>query len=335
MRPRWTPVLGLIPLLVAGCIGLPSEPATPPDVMTTHYPIQFLASELAGDDLDVDAFVHGSQPHGFEPTFQDRRAFAEATLVIHQGAGLDPWIHDLEQSAGGQAPRMLDLSQTVPLIVHGEDDVHEETAHDGEDEHAEDETHAEHEEDEAHPDHDEGIDPHTWLDPVRMADHARAVETVLAEIWPEHADGFQTRADRLVEQLERLHSSYETRLETCQTRTIVTSHNAFAYLADRYGITVASVHGLSADTEPSARTIDRLARTVETHNLTTVFFEELVDPAVVETIARETGAETAVLSPAAVLTDEQRDRGETYLTRMHANLDALADAMRCPPPEEA
>lgn len=326
MRKRALLIVLLVTAALSGCITAGEEQA--PDVMVTHYPIAFLAERIAGSNVTVGIFVEGSQPHDFDPSFEDRRQFSEGQLVVHQGAGFDPWVHDMATSAAEEAPRILTLADTVELLQpggpHRSDDGGDDE--DGGDDRGHDHGH----------DHDDADQPdaHTWTDPARMIEHAQAMQTAFAETWPEHSEAFANRTTQLVDDLERLDHTFQTALASCEGRTIVVSHNAFVYLADRYNITVESVHGLSPETEPSAETIDRLAQVVEEHNLTTVFFEEFVAGDVIETIAEETGAQARVLSPVAALTEEQRADEETYLTRMEANAEVLAEAMRCTPPTE-
>lgn len=317
MRTRRLPLLLVLTLLFAGCTGpLTGDDGPPPDVLVTHYPIQFLTTEIAGDDLRIDAFVEGTQAHHFEPTIQDRVNVDEARLIIYQGAMFDPWVEDLIQAAGDQAPHTLELASTVDLIDH---------AHDEDEGHDEDEDH----DSNAHAE----PDPHTWVDPLNMVHHANAINDALQDAFPQHQDAFENRTQTLVDDLETLHEAYRTHLSTCETRTIVVNHNAFAYLGQRHNITIEAVHGLNPDAEPSAETIDRLVTLVDEHNLTTVFFEEFVSPGVIETIAQETGAKTRMLSPLEALSTEQRDAGEDYITLMGTNLDHLVNAMRCTTPE--
>lgn len=337
MTRRLLPLLAATLLATAGCVGPLTDTGDSPDVLVTHYPIEFLASEIAGDDVDVDALVEGGQPHDFEPSFEDRSALEDASLVVYQGAGFSPGVEGMLASAGEDGPDSLALVDTVDTIVHEDEHRHgagkgNHSNHEDRDAGDQDEEHeSEHERE--HDEHAEGReDPHTWLDPVRMTQHAEAIRDAMQEAFPEHEEAFANRTADLVDDLEALHGDFEAGLATCEVRTAVVNHNAFAYLGDRYNITFEAAHGLSPDAEPSAETIDRLAEIVDHHNLTTVFFEEFVSPEVVETIADETGADTEVLSPLAALTDEQRADGETYPTRMRANLHALEDAMRCTSP---
>jgi zinc transport system substrate-binding protein len=167
---------------------------------------------------------------------------------------------------------------------------------------------------------DTALDPHVWLDPLRYAAIVRKIGQVLGE---------RARADRLVAQLKRLDRQYRTGLSSCKRHQIVTSHAAFGYLARAYGLEQIPLTGLSPEAEPSAKAIERLVRQVEQERATTVFFETLVSPKLAQTVAREAGAETAVLNPLEGLTDDQMKDGADYFSVMRANLAALRKALDC------
>jgi zinc transport system substrate-binding protein len=163
-----------------------------------------------------------------------------------------------------------------------------------------------------------GTDPHVWLDPIRFADMARRVGEAL------------NRPSETVErELRALDSEFRSGLTDCDRREIVTSHEAFAYLADRYGLEQIAITGLSPEAEPTPQELERVIDQVRTTRATTVFSETLVSPRLAETVARETGATTAVLNPIEGLTDEQSARGDDYLSLMRENLAALRQALGC------
>jgi zinc transport system substrate-binding protein len=166
----------------------------------------------------------------------------------------------------------------------------------------------------------ESSDPHVWLDPRRFASLARRIAAAL---------GTPAAASRLVGDLESLDGAYRRGLASCRRRELVTSHAAFGYLADAYGLDQVALTGVSPEAEPGPRTLEELARKVEASGATTVFVEPLVSPDLAETVARETGARTAVLDPLEGLSDDQAEAGADYLTVMRANLAALRAALGC------
>lgn len=167
-------------------------------------------------------------------------------------------------------------------------------------------------------------DPHLWLDPVRLAQVAGTVAEAFAVRAPEHAAGYRSRAADLQARLGALDAAYRAGLAHCARHELVTSHEAFGYLAERYGLEQVGVTGLSPDQEPSPGRLASIARLAERKGVTTVFFEERATPAVARVLAQEVGARAAVLDPV-----EGRPPGGDYLSAMRQNLRTLRAALGC------
>jgi zinc transport system substrate-binding protein len=158
-------------------------------------------------------------------------------------------------------------------------------------------------------------DPHVWLDPARFAIVAEAIGEAL---------GRPGEAAELAAELRALDGEFRRGLRSCERDAIVTAHAAFGYLTERYGLEQVAVTGIAPESEATPGELaDTIARVRETR-ATTVFFETLVSPRLAETVAREVGAETAVLDPLESAPEE----GD-YFSAMRANLDALREALGC------
>ena len=114
-----------------------------------------------------------------------------------------------------------------------------------------------------------------------------------------------------------------------RSRALVTTHAAFGHLAARYGLEQLSLAGSSPEAEPGPRELERLIDSVQASGATTVFAEPLASDRVAQTVAREVGAEVAVLDPLEGLSEEQLEAGVDYLSVMRANLAALRAALGC------
>lgn len=167
---------------------------------------------------------------------------------------------------------------------------------------------------------EEARDPHVWLDPIRFAE---VVERIGAEL------GGEAAAEQLGSELRALDGEFRMGLADCERDELVTAHDAFSYLGGRYGLEVIPITGISPEVEPSPRDLEVIADLVRERGVTTVFVEPLLSPEIGETVAREAGAETAVLNPLEGLTEEELDRGEDYFTLMRANLEALREGLGC------
>jgi zinc transport system substrate-binding protein len=163
-------------------------------------------------------------------------------------------------------------------------------------------------------------DAHVWLDPLRFA---QVVERIGAALGRDEA------ARELAARLRALDQEFRTGLAGCRRHELVTTHDAFGYLAERYGLETIPITGNSPEAEPSPRDLEAVAELVEERRVTTVFTETLVSPEIAETVAREAGAGTADLNPLEGLTEEEVERGEDYFSVMEANLAALREGLGC------
>lgn len=158
-----------------------------------------------------------------------------------------------------------------------------------------------------------GSDPHVWLDPVLYERIVRRVASVL-----------HRPAGPLLADLRRLDRDYRGGLARCARREIVTSHEAFGYLAQRYGLEQVAITGITPESEPSPQRLAEVIKIVRKTHATTVFFETLVSPRLARTVAHDAGAHAAVLDPIEGASD-----GQTYLTLMRSNLSGLRKALAC------
>jgi zinc transport system substrate-binding protein len=166
-------------------------------------------------------------------------------------------------------------------------------------------------------------DPHVWLDPVRFQKIVDVIGEKLGD--PEAANALDAK-------LAALDGEFRAGLSNCNRHEIVTSHEAFRYLADRYGLEQVAISGISPEAEPTPSDLERAANAVHATGATTVFTETLASPKLAQTVARETGAKTAVLNPIEGLTQQQRDDGKDYFALMRENLAALEKALDCGAP---
>jgi zinc transport system substrate-binding protein len=314
---RTVPVLVVAALVLTGCAGAPAEAeGGRVSAVAGFYPYAFVTERVGGDDVDVtDLTSAGGEPHDLELTPRQVGTLGEADLVVYS-AGFQPAVDEaVEQQAQDRA---LDVLSTVELRDghghgHDEEEGHGDEGHD-------DERH----DDEGHEEEHASGDPHVWLDPVRLATIATAVAERLAEVDPDSAADYRARAGELEQELTALDAELRAGLSSCERSEIVTSHDAFGYLADAYGLEQVAVAGLSPEDEASPRRLAEVAAQAEAAGVTTVFFEESVSPAVAESLAREVGATATVLSPLE-LAPESGD----YLSAMRDNLERLRTALGC------
>jgi zinc transport system substrate-binding protein len=163
-------------------------------------------------------------------------------------------------------------------------------------------------------------DPHVWLDPLR---YVLVVKRIGAALHHPRATA------RLVGRLHVLDGDYRRGLAHCTRHDIVTSHEAFAYLGQRYGLRQIAITGLNPEAEPTPKSLAHVVDVVRKTHATTVFSETLVSRRIADTVAREANAKTAVLNPIEGQTSDQAKRGEDYFSLMRANLAVLREALGC------
>ena len=299
----------------------------PLKVMASFYPLQYVTEQVGGDLVQVDSLTPpGTEPHDLELSPASVAALESSAAVVYL-SGFQPAVDEaIKQAAPDHA---LDVSEEATLPAgHSEAEhasegaaprteaAHTDAAH-SEEAHTEESGHA----GEAHA----GGDMHYGLDPVRLAHTACAVAGQLGEADPANAATYKANAEALAAKLTTLDKDLSQGLATCKTRTVVVSHEAYGYLADKYKLKQVGISGLSPDAEPSPARLAEIGKVVKDEGVSTIFTETLVNPKVAETLAADLGAETAVLDPLEGLSDESSD----YEKVMRKNLEALRAALNC------
>ncbi|MET0426207.1 MAG: metal ABC transporter substrate-binding protein [Actinoplanes sp.] len=276
-------------------------------VVTAFYPLEYLSERIGGDRVSVTTLTKpGAEPHDVELNPRQVADVADAGLVVYLG-GFQPAVDDAVKQEGGD--RAFDAATVVKLLPLSDQSDHDHGSP-GTEEHAESA---------------DGMDPHVWLDPERYATIADKIAERLGAADPAHAAEYTERAKTVHAELTALDEEFTTGLLSCQRHELVTSHSAFGYLADRYGLTQIGITGISPEAEPSPQHLAHVAAEARATGTTTIFFETLVSPKVAETIAREVGARTAVLDPLEGVTEP----GANYFSVMRDNLVALKTALGC------
>lgn len=287
------------------------------DVVASFYPMAFLAERIGGEHVHVTSLTQpGQEPHDLEISARQTAQLEESDAALYL-KGLQPSVDE----AIGQSPiaTKIDAAELTALEEHGTEAGHgEEHGDEHGDEHAHDDEHGH--------DHDhEGGDPHIWLDPVKYAEVAEGVGKAFQKADPDHAADYRKNTATLVKDLKALDGKFRTGLANRDTDVFVTTHAAFGYLAERYGLTEEAISGLDPDTEPSGARVKELQQIAEEDGVTTVFYETLVSDKTAKTLAGDTGLKTDVLDPVEGITDHSR--GEDYFQVMEANLTALRTAL--------
>lgn len=279
-------------------------------VVASFYPMEFLAERIGGDHVSVSTLTKpGVEPHDLELKPRQTAELGEAGLILYL-KGIQPAV---DKAIGqSEAKHKIDAATLTKLESHQGDD------HEG---HG-DEGHGE----EGHNHESEaGGDPHIWLDPTKYAEVAQGVNKALAKADPDNSTAYQKNTDALVGELNRLDASYQQGLKATATKTFITTHASFGYLAERYGLDQEGVSGVNPEAEPSPARIKELQAIAAKEKVTTVFFETLASDRTAKTLADDTGLKTDVLDPLEGITD--KSKGDDYIAVMESNLVALKKAL--------
>ncbi|MFD0543856.1 metal ABC transporter substrate-binding protein [Streptomyces mexicanus] len=276
------------------------------DVVASFYPMAFLAERIGGDHVHVTSLTQpGQEPHDLEISAKQTAQLQESDAVLYL-KGLQPSVDDAV--AQSEVKTKIDAASLTTLEEHGNEVGGHAAAHD---------THQGEE--------SGGKDPHVWLDPVRYAQIAQGVGKAFEKGDPDHAADYRKNTAALVKQLDGLNTEFRQGLAHTRSKVFLTTHAAFGYLAERYGLTEEAINGLDPESEPSAARVKDLEKMARADGVTTVFYETLVSDKTAKTVARDAHLKTDVLDPLEGIT--KKSRGTDYFSVQRANLKALQQAL--------
>jgi len=295
-------------------------------VITTLFPLYDFARTIGQDRVEVLLLLSpGVEAHSFEPKPSVIVKISGADLFIYTGKFMEPWVEAVLKGVTNPKLKVVDASVGIPLLTE-ESEAHE---HEGGQQHGESGKHGEKEG--GHGDHGHtDVDPHIWLD---LGNAAKMVDTIAAgliEADPAHRDLYAKNAEEYRKQLAALDARFTNELSRCPTRELIHGgHFTFGYLARRYNLTYIAALGFTPDFQPSPRQLMALSKQIKEHGLKYVYYEELMEPRVAETLSRETGAALLMLHGAHNVSKEELERGVTFLTIMEQNLATLKVGLQC------
>ncbi len=276
--------------------------ANKPRITVSTFALYDVSQKLLGEYADVSMLVpFGQDIHSYEMTPQDRIKIEKSQFFIYSGAGLEPWTHNFEALSNA-----IDMSKFVTL------------------QYAEDEHHH-HEEQNLH-----AFDPHYWLDIDNMILITKKLQDLYVKAFSkEISKQIEYNASEYISMLKSIDALYKKRLFTCKHDEIIVAHNAFAYLASRYGFHVTALTGFSPDAMPSAKDLAILSDTVKKKGISVIFAEAYMSDTLMKSLSRETGSRVDTLQPLANITAQEASEFNDYKFLMQRNLKKLSLAMEC------
>ncbi|QQG48846.1 MAG: zinc ABC transporter substrate-binding protein [archaeon] len=268
-------------------------------VLATFLPLYDDAKDVLGVKGEVDLLVPlAVDVHEFEPTPSAVSAVQNADVLVFNGAGLEPWLPALVAAAGNPKLILVNSSEGIPLIrVPSEFQEGNRT-----------------------------VDPHVWNDPVLAQIQVRNILEGLTRADQADRQYFTSNADSLIGKFQYLDREIRTGTSDVATRTFVSFHLAFAYLAREYGLNQVAIAG-PFEGEPTPTEISNAVAAINQNHLCVAFAESLENPAPMEAVASQTRAHVWILDPIEGLSGSDSNAGATYLAKFQLDIYSLLQAL--------
>jgi zinc/manganese transport system substrate-binding protein/manganese/iron transport system substrate-binding protein len=287
------------------------------NVVTSTVILADMVHNVGDDRVEVDALIpSGADPHTFELPPSAVQDIAEADIVFINGLGLEEGIEDIVRT-NAEGP-VIELTEGITVIAGP--GGHEDEGDDHADETPEAGDHADEDEDHAH---EEG-NPHMWLDPQLASRYVERIRDELEAIDPEGSGAYNDRAIAFLDEIGLLHEEFQDAVEDIpeDNRKLVTFHDAFHYLADRYSLEIVGVVAPSPGQEPSAEDIAELSETIEREDVPAVFKEPQFNSDVLDAAAEDANVQVLDL-----LSDAYIDGVDSYIELMEFNMEQLVEGL--------
>lgn len=277
-------------------------------VMTTFYPVYYLAERIGGDVIEVSMLLEGNQnAHDYEASAKDAARTQSSDLFIYQDDEMEYFVSSLFNLIDLDKVQVLETTVGIELLAG---DAHD---HDHDDEDGHDHDH----------DHSHDYDPHTWLDPMIYAQQAANVRDALIELDPTNEVVYQANAEALIAELEVLNQEFEEQLAQLDDRRIVVQHAAFGYLTHAYDLEQVAIAGISSTQEPSAQALASMQDFIKSEQISVVYVEPSLDQAIANTVTSVSDVELRPLRTLETVSADEMAEGIDYFSIMRDNLVEL------------
>jgi len=272
--------------------------AKPIEAVASFTVLADMVQNVGGDHVHVTSLIGpNGDPHAYEPTPNDAQALKRADLVFVSGLHLEGWLDRLIKASGYQGQPVV-LSNGIKTRSMEEDGKRI-------------------------------TDPHAWNSAANGVVYVRNIISALQKADPANASDYQAKGEQYIQQLEQLDAYARAQVQAIPSdkRKVLTSHDAFGYFGDAYGVTFLSPLGFSTETEASASDVAKLITQIKQEHVSTYFFENSSDPRLVKQIADASGAQ-----PGGELYVESLSPADgpapTYAQMFRYNVDKLTAAMK-------
>ena len=276
------------------------------EVVATFSIVADFVREVGGDRVALTTLVGADgDAHVYSPAPGDSRRLAQAKLIVSNGLGLEGWITRLIRSSGSKAP-----------VVEASKGVRARKAEGGHD-HGRSHGHAH-----------GSLDPHAWQSVANAKIYVANIRDALAAADPTGLEAYRANAEAYLARLDELDGEIRATVARIppERRRVITSHDAFGYFEEAYGLDFIAPQGVSTEAEASARGVARIIQQIRRERVPAVFVETITDPRLAERIAAETGAKVGE----KIYSDALSGGGgpaPTYIDMMRHNIRAFGSAL--------
>jgi zinc/manganese transport system substrate-binding protein len=266
-----------------------------------------LVREVGGDRVEVSTLVGANTDmHGFQPTPAHAKAVAGAQLVVINGLGLEGWADRLVKAANYKGARVVATKGVKALTAetegHGHNHKHK---------------------------HSDRYDPHAWQEVANVKIYVANIRDALTGVDPAGKETYAKNTAAYLQKLDALEAEIKQLFVGLseKQRRVITSHDAFHYFGDAYGIEFLAAQAAGGDTQPSARDVARLIQQIKKEGVKAIFVENISNPRIIEQIAKETNAKIGGTLYSDALSDA-KGPAATYLDMVRHNAKTIAAAIR-------
>jgi zinc/manganese transport system substrate-binding protein len=287
---------------VLSLLGTPAYAADTIAVTASFSILGDLVRAVGGERVAVSTLVGPNEDaHVFEPKPADAKAILGTRLLVTNGLGFEPWANKLARSAGYKG-EVLVASKDVKTRQVTDAKGH---AHHGD------------------------TDPHAWQNPMNVVQYVRNIATGLAKVDPAGATTYQANAERYAKELIVFDTWAQAQFAAIPVdkRKVITSHDAFGYLAAHYQIRILAPQGVNTNSEPSARQVAQLIQQIKREKIRAVFVENMSSPKLIAQLSQDAGATVGASLYADALSAPDQP-GATYLQMMRHNVTQLVAGMQ-------
>jgi manganese/iron transport system substrate-binding protein len=300
---RWLLLAGICCwLLVGGCEAQNSNNSDDEEllqVVSTSTIIADLTERIGGDIIEHQGILQpGTDPHVHEPTPKDSVVLENADLILYNGFNLEPGLIKMINTTGIKADKYAVGEVVKPLDFEYKGQKQP--------------------------------DPHVWGDAENAIAMTEAIRDRLIELSPEDKAEFILNADQIIEELRQVDTWITAQIKTipANQRKLVTTHDAFQYYTNAYGLEMAgTLIGISTEEQPSAQTVKNLANKIQQLQIPAIFAETTINPQLIQTVAEEAGVELAEQQLYSDSLGAEGGDGDSYVKMLEANTKSIVEAL--------